>query len=193
LPFASAAMRCLLSEPIVKFVNLLDRSLFRFISVVCQLLLFSAVVAGFYQVISRFILQSPADWSEAWTRSSLIWTVMLGLCLAFRHGAMLSVEMLHAMLKGRAQRWLEHLIMLICIGFLGFMAWVGVQMTWRVRFQTLASLEFSIAWIYVSIPIGMTLAILGVLARWVDRPAPLGDEPDESGGQARDEIGNTVV
>lgn len=156
----------------MKFVNLLDRSLFRSVSVICQLLLFSAVAAGFYQVISRFILQSPADWSEAWTRSSLIWTVMLGLCLAFRHGAMLSVEMLHSSLKGWARRWLEHVIMLVCVGFLGFMAWVGAQMAWRVRFQTLASLDFSISWIYIAIPIGTTLAILGVVARWLDNVAP---------------------
>lgn len=156
----------------MKFVNLLDRSLFRVVSVVCQLLLFSAVAAGFYQVVSRFIFHSPADWSEAWTRCSLIWTVMLGLCLAFRYGAMLSVEMLHAFLKGRARRWLEHLIMLVCVGFLGFIAWVGAQMTWRVRFQALASLEFSISWIYIAIPIGMTLAILGVIARWLDTSVP---------------------
>lgn len=161
----------------MKFVNLLDRSLFRVVSILCQLLLFSALAAGFYQVVARFILLSPSDWSEAWTRSSLIWTVMLGLCLAFRHGAMLSVEMLHAFLKGRARRWLEHLIMLICVGFLGFMGWVGAQMTMRVRFQMLASLEFSISWIYVSIPIGMALAILGVLARWLDatEPPPVDD------------------
>ncbi len=161
----------------MKFVNLLDRSLFRFVSIVCQLLLFSAVAAGFYQVLSRFVLQSPADWSEAWTRSSLIWTVMLGLCLAFRQGAMLSVEMLRGFLRGRARRWLEHLIMVVCVGFLGFMAWVGAQMTWRVRFQALASLEFSISWIYVAIPIGMTLAIVGVITRWLDaaEPPPVDD------------------
>src|SRR5690606_27887616 len=137
----------------VKVVNLLDRSLFRVVSILCQLLLFSAVAAGFYQVLARFILHSPADWSEAWTRPSLIWTVMLGLCLAFRHGAMLSVGMLHAMLKGMPRRWLEHLIMLICVGFLRFMAWVGALMSWRVRLQTRASLEFSISWIYDAMPI----------------------------------------
>lgn len=156
----------------MNIVNLLDRSLFRAVSIICQLLLFSAVAAGFYQVLSRFVFLSPSDWSEAWTRSSLIWTVMLGLCLAFRQGAMLSVEMMHGLLQGRARRWLEHLIMLVCVGFLGFMAWVGAQMAWRVRFQMLASLEFSISWIYISIPIGMVLAIVGVLARWADKAVP---------------------
>ncbi|WP_353154222.1 TRAP transporter small permease [Pollutimonas bauzanensis] len=153
--------------PIIRFI---DRSLFRFISVVTQLLILSAVAAAFYQVIARFILESPADWSEAWTRAALIWTVMLGVALAFRQGAMLSVEMLHSKLGPRNKRWLEHVILFICVAFLGFMAWVGGQMTWRVRFQTMPSLEMSISWIYIAIPIGMVLAIVAVIAHWAEGP-----------------------
>lgn len=149
-------------------IALLDRTIFRLVSFITQLLLVSAVGAGFYQVVARFVLESPADWSEAWTRASLIWTVMLGLVLAFRHGAMLSVEMLRIWLKPGARRLLEHLVMIIVVGFLGFMAWVGGQMTHRVRFQTMPSLEVSISWVYVAIPIGMALAILAVLATWAE-------------------------
>ncbi len=152
------------------FIHALDRHLFRVVSILTQLLILSAVAAGFYQVVARFILQSPADWSEAWTRAALIWTVMLGVSLAFRQGAMLSVEMLHSLLGARNKRWLEHIILIITVGFLGFMAWVGGQMTWRVRFQTMPSLEMSISWIYIAIPIGMTLAIIGVVAHWAQGP-----------------------
>lgn len=148
----------------------LDRGLFRVVSGVAQLLIVSAVAAGFYQVVARFVLQSPADWSEAWTRASLIWTVMLGISLAFRQGAMLSVEMLHGFLEARKKRWLEHLILAICLCFLGFMAWVGGQMTWRVRFQTMPSLDVSISWVYIAIPIGASLAMLAVLAHWAEGP-----------------------
>lgn len=151
-------------------LRLLDRGLFRLVSALAQLLIVSAVVAGFYQVVARFVLQSPADWSEAWTRASLIWTVMLGISLAFRQGAMLSVEMLHGFLKGRNKRRLEHLILAICLGFLGFMAWVGGQMTWRVRFQTMPSLDISISWVYIAIPIGAVLAMAAVLAHWAEGP-----------------------
>lgn len=151
-------------------IRLLDRSLFRVISILTQLLLLSAVAAGFYQVIARFILAAPADWSEAWTRSALIWSVMLGIVLAFRQGAMLSVDMLHNSLAAANRRRLEHLIMAICVAFLGFLAWVGGMMTWRVRFQTMPSLEISISWIYVAIPLGSVLAIVAVLAYWVERP-----------------------
>ncbi|QAA94874.1 TRAP transporter small permease [Pollutimonas thiosulfatoxidans] len=152
------------------FIGILDRTLFRLVSGITQVLIVSSVAAGFYQVIARFILESPADWSEAWTRASLIWTVMLGISLAFRQGAMLSVEMLHSALGPRGARWLEHVILAICVSFLGFMAWVGAQMTWRVRFQTMPSLEVSISWVYIAIPIGTALAIVAVLAHWAEGP-----------------------
>lgn len=172
-------IRCLT----VSAIAFLDRTVFRLVSFLTQLLLVSAVAAGFYQVIARFVLESPADWSEAWTRSSLIWTVMLGLVLAFRHGAMLSVEILRMWLAPRARRWLEHGVMVVVVSFLGFMAWVGGQMTYRVRFQTMPSLEVSISWVYAAIPVGTALAILAVLACWAEAGRAVGTpgaDPDHT-------------
>jgi len=150
----------------------LDRTLFRAVSVLAQLLLVSAAAAAFYQVLSRFVLQAPADWSEAWTRASLIWTVFLGAALAFRQGAMLCVEMLRNLLSGHHQRRLESAIALVCVVFLGFLVWVGASMVWRVRFQTMPSLDVSVSWVYLAIPVGAALAMIGVIARWLEGSAP---------------------
>ncbi|MCR2698078.1 TRAP transporter small permease, partial [Salmonella enterica] len=86
------------------------------------------------------VLHSPADWSEVLTRALLIWTVLLGVALAFRHGAMISVELLRNLLGGMRRRILEAVIGLVCAGFLGVIAWIGGQMTYRVRFQNVPSL-----------------------------------------------------
>lgn len=154
----------------MRFLHGLDQALFRLVSIVAQVLLLSAVIAGFYQVLARFILESPSAWSEAWTRASVIWAVMLGVALAFRQGAMLSVEMLHSVLGGLWARRLEHAVLLIVVSFLGFLAWVGGQMTWRVRFQTMPSLEASISWVYIAIPIGAVLSLIAVIAYWAEGP-----------------------
>ena len=149
---------------------MLDKGVFRLVSWVTQLLLLSAVAAAFYQVVARFVLQSPADWSEAWSRAALIWTVMLGLCLALRQGAMLSVDVVRLWVGTRTQHWLDVAVLLSCLGFFGLLAWLGGQMAWRVRFQTMPSLEWSISWVYIAIPIGAVLAMLGLLARWMEKP-----------------------
>lgn len=160
----------------MRMLSLAERGLFKTVSVIAQILLVASAAAAFYQVIARFVLQSPADWSEVLTRALLIWTVLLGIALAFRQGAMISVELLHNLLKGRKQRLLEHLIAIICVAFLVFIAWIGGQMTYRVRFQNVPSLNIPISWIYLAIPVGASLAAIAVLARWIlgaDEPAPV--------------------
>ena len=149
-------------------IRRLDRILFKSVSILAQLFLVAAVAAGFWQVIARFVLEAPADWSEVLTRALLIWTVLLGVALAFRQGMMLGVELLRNLLGTFYRRWLDLLVSLICAGFLGFLAWIGGQMTWRVRFQTVPSLDISISWVYIAIPIGATLAAIAVLARLGD-------------------------
>ncbi len=146
----------------------LDRALFQGVSLLAQAALVGAVAASFWQVLARFVLEAPADWSEVLTRALLIWSVLLGLALAFRHGAMLGVDLLRNLLGRLHPRWLRllnGLIALSCTGFLGFLAWIGAQMTWRVRFQTVPSLDIPISWVYAAIPVGAALAAIAVLAR----------------------------
>lgn len=160
----------------MRLLCLIDQALFRLVSAAVQILLLAAVAAGFFQVVARFVLHSPLDWSEVATRAIIIWTVLLGTALAFRHGAMISVDMLRSIMARRGLRWFSDIIALTCMSFLLFLAWIGGQMTWRVRFQTVPSLDISISWIYLAIPVGATLAAIGVLAHWVEqRRQPLAD------------------
>ena len=69
----------------------IDHWLFKGVSVLAQLFLIGAVAAGFWQVVARFVLSSPLDWSEVLTRALLIWAVLLGVALAFRHGAIAEI------------------------------------------------------------------------------------------------------
>src|SRR5690606_26354854 len=96
--------------------------------------------------------------------------VMLGVALAFRQGAMLGVDLLHNLLAPRRARLLEHGVLLIVVGFLAFLAWIGVEMTWRVRFQTMPSLGVTISWVYLAIPVGAVLSLFGALACWAEGP-----------------------
>lgn len=154
----------------MRILQLFDRGLTRLVSWLAQGLLWFAVAAGFYQVLARFVLQSPSAQSEALTRAAIIWAVMLGVALAFRYGAMLGVDLLHNLLAPHKARILEHIVLVIVIGFLIFLAWIGIEMTWRVRFQTIPSLKITVAWVYMSIPIGAILSIFAALAYWAQGP-----------------------
>ena len=61
---------------------------------VACLVLVIASVLGMFQIITRFVLEQPAEWSEILIRLSLIWIVFMGIPMAFRQGAMVSVDVL---------------------------------------------------------------------------------------------------
>jgi len=52
---------------------------------VACLVLVIASVLGMFQIITRFVLEQPAEWSEILIRLSLIWIVFMGIP-ARRHG-----------------------------------------------------------------------------------------------------------
>jgi TRAP-type C4-dicarboxylate transport system permease small subunit len=128
----------------------------------------AASLVGFYQVITRFILNEPATWSETLVRTLLIWMVYLGLSSAVRIGALVSVDVVYRACRGRARRALEAAIALATLALLLILFWYGCEMVYRVRFQNLASLEIPVSYAYAAIPTGALLSILAVLAHYFD-------------------------
>src|SRR5688572_19790630 len=127
-----------------------------------------AAVAAFFQVITRFIFEQPSTWSEALTRTCLIWMVFLGITIAFRHGALVAIDLAYRAASGRLRTMLQGFITLGSVTLLGVILWFGIQMTWRVRFQTLAGLEVPIAWAYAALPVGAFFSLLAVIAHYFD-------------------------
>jgi hypothetical protein len=56
-------------------------------------LLVAAAALGVWQIVTRFVLERPAEWTEVLIRFGLIWMVFLGIPLALRTGAMVSVDL----------------------------------------------------------------------------------------------------
>ena len=128
-----------------------------------------AVFAGLWQVISRFATETPAIWSEALVRTSLVWMAYLGVALALRAGALVSIDVAHRYSRGALQRALEVASLACSLSLMGVLFWFGWTMTERVRFQEMAGLEVSISWGYAAIPGGALLAMVGAIANFLDR------------------------
>lgn len=140
--------------------------------VACVLL---AVISclGMWQVVSRFVLSQPSTWTEEAMRRLLIWCVMLGVVVAFRRGALVSVDLMLRLSKGAWRQVVRTVITVSSLSFLGVLLWFGIDLAWRVRFQTFASMEISMAWAYAALPVGAALAIVAVLAQHLD---PINEE-----------------
>lgn len=128
---------------------------------------------GLWQVVARFVLSQPSTWTEEAMRRLLIWCVMLGVVVAFRRGALVSVDLMLRVSRGAWRRAVRAIITVASLAFLAVLLWYGIDLAWRVRFQTFASMELSMAWAYAALPVGAGLAMLAVLAQHVD---PMNEE-----------------
>jgi TRAP-type C4-dicarboxylate transport system permease small subunit len=128
---------------------------------------------GLWQVLARFVLSQPSTWTEEAMRRLLIWCVMLGVVVAFRRGALVSVDLMLRVSRGGWRRLVRAVITLASLAFLAVLLWFGIDLAWRVRFQTFASMELSMAWAYAALPVGAGLAILAVIAQHID---PMNEE-----------------
>ena len=132
---------------------------------------------GMWQVVARFVLSQPSTWTEEAMRRLLIWMVMLGTVVAFRRGALVSVDL---MLRSARGAWLHVVrwsITLTALAYLSVLVWFGFGLVSRVRFQTFASMELSMGWAYAALPVGAALAMLAVIAHHLD---PLHEELDNA-------------
>lgn len=130
---------------------------------------FLVIAAGLalFQVITRFAFGAPSTWSEVITRSAMIWSVFLGVAVAFRHGAMISVDVIQNVLPPRLGLGLFLFANLGSLIFFVVLMWQGYLMTLRVMAQSLAALEISIAWVYAALPVGSAFILIAIIASMI--------------------------
>jgi TRAP-type C4-dicarboxylate transport system permease small subunit len=120
----------------------------------CAMLALAASL-GMFQIIMRFVLEQPAEWTEVLIRFSLIWMVFLAIPCAFRQGAMVSVDVLYRWSPPRMRRVLDWVVALAALTLMAIIIWWGWDYAVRGRVQTMAGLEsLSMFWAYVALPVG---------------------------------------
>jgi TRAP-type C4-dicarboxylate transport system permease small subunit len=128
-----------------------------------------AATLGMMQIITRFILQTPVEWSEVLIRFSLIWMVFLGIPAAFRQGAMVSVDVLHRLSPPAVRRWLDALVMMITMVLLVVIIVWGWDYAQRGKVQSVIGLEnVSMFWAYLAMPVGALFCVPALIGQWLD-------------------------
>jgi TRAP-type C4-dicarboxylate transport system permease small subunit len=124
---------------------------------------------GVFQIVMRFVLEQPAEWSEILIRLSLIWMVFLGIPIAFRQGAMVSVDVVYRICPPIGRRVLDWAVAIASLALILIILWWGWDYAVRGRVQTMAGLEsISMFWGYVAMPVGALFCILGIIGNLLD-------------------------
>ena len=136
---------------------------------VACLMLVIASVLGMFQIITRFVLEQPAEWSKIQIRLSLIWMVFVGIPMAFRQGAMVSVYVLYRWSPPRIRRVLDWVVCLAALVLIAVIIWWGWDYSLRGRVQSMAGLEsISMFWGYVAMHVGGMFCVIGLIGYLID-------------------------
>ena len=134
----------------------------------CAMLVVAASL-GMFQIITRFVLEQPAEWTEVLIRFSLIWMVFLAIPMAFRQGAMVSVDVLYRWSPPRIRRVLDWVVALAALTLIGIIVWWGWDYAKRGGVQSMAGLEsVSMFWAYLAMPVGGLFCIVGIIGNLID-------------------------
>ena len=134
----------------------------------CAMMVIAASLAMF-QIITRFVLEQPAEWSEILFRFSLIWMVFMGIPAAFRQGAMVSVDVLYRWSPPRFRRLLDWVVSLAALALIAVIIWWGWDYAQRGGVQSMAGLEsVSMFWAYLALPVGGIFCVIGIIGNLFD-------------------------
>ena len=137
-------------------------------AVACAMMV-AAASLGMWQIVTRFIIERPAEWTEVLIRFTLIWMVFMGVPAAFRAGAMVSVDVLYRWSGKRLRRVLDALVAIAALLLVAVIVWVGWDYAQRGKVQTVTGLEdMSMFWAYLALPVGGVFAAVAIVGNWLD-------------------------
>lgn len=128
-----------------------------------------AATLGLFQVVMRFILEIPAEWTEVLIRFSLVWMVFMGIPYAFRVGAMVSVDVLYRWVGASGKRFFDFVTSLAALILVAVIIWWGWDYSMRGRVQSVIGLEeISMFWAYLALPVGGVFCVPAIIANYFD-------------------------
>ena len=128
--------------------------------------LFAAMVANVsWQVFTRFVLHRPSAYTEELARFLLMWTGLLGACVAWRRRMHLSIRVFGRS-KTEPPLWMERVTLLVTACFAISVLGIGgvrlVALTLQLE-QRSAALGWPLGYVYLAVPLSGAVLLYYVL------------------------------
>ena len=130
------------------------------------------VIAGFMQIVNRFVFNVSLSWSEELQRYINIWIVFLAVPIGYRRGAHLGMNLLFERLPALAQKTLVVVQELLWLTLALAIAWYATRIMDVAQNQTSGSLGITMDKVYLAQVVGGVYLALTAIRRLVTRLTP---------------------
>lgn len=120
------------------------------------------------EVVLRYVFMHSLIFTEELSRYLMVWIVFLGSALAVRDGAHIHINFLTKRFNQRVQKWLRLFANTLTLFFLVIIAIEGLKILPRQLYQMCITINVSLFWFYLAIPVGSILMIIFLLPTFKD-------------------------
>ena len=146
-------------------IALADRWLTRGLEWLCALLVVAEIIILFVGIVARYALHHPLIWSDELASLLFLWLSMLGAVLALRGNAHMRMTALVSRGRESTRRFTDDLALAAALVFLIALVMPSLAYVDNEAIVSLMSLDVSMAWRAVAMPIGVGLMIITALLR----------------------------
>jgi tripartite ATP-independent transporter DctM subunit len=132
------------------------------IDAVSAALLIVMVAVTTYQIVMRYVFNSPLPWPEELARWSFLWLVMLGAVTATRLGSHIRMTMFVHRLPTSTRPLTDLVAIGLSASSLAVIGYLGIRLMTDTTALSV-NLGVSYSWLYAALPVGAALSVLMLL------------------------------
>ncbi len=139
------------------------------------------------EVVLRYIFGHSLIFTEELCRYLMVWIVFLGAAIAVRDGAHIKINVLVKHLTPSLHRLVQVTALLLTMGFLVVLTVEGLKILPEQLYQMCITMDISLFYFYLAIPVGSVLMIIFLLPQIRDaiaRKSRWGEPAEERRDQA---------
>ena len=163
---------------------LVKKTLDRFLETLVSASMAVLTIDVTWQVITRFILKNPSDWTEELATNLMIWVGLLGAAVALNKREHLGIDYFVGKLPEKKRLYTELFVFLVVIMFSVLVMFIGGMRLVSITFmfgQVSPALNMPMGYVYLAIPVsGIFLSIYSIeffIETWI-KLKRIGDRPD---------------
>ncbi len=134
-----------------------------FFCVVCFVIMTLVALLG---VFFRYVMRSPFMWTEELARFLMVWMGFVAISIALRQRKHIKIEILEKIAPGWLVKVAGYLVDLLIAVFMVVFFWQGYLLT-RGNIMMAATMDISMFWILLALPVSAALALAQLLLRFV--------------------------
>ena len=143
--------------------SLLDRvsnGLNEVVKYLAAFLLAAMTIIVFLQVLFRYVLNAPLDWSEELSTFTFVWTSLLGASIGLKRRESPRLDLIVNLFPPKIQRTIEVVYNLAILFLLAVLFIYGARLTASMKSQLTAALEYSVSFVYAVLPISAAIMFI---------------------------------